>query len=83
MREVPTVTSNNSDIEVESVDYRQGFFSRGDWYVTWRHRRRPWEQKVMRLPISELTGHANVGQQVVEYRVHWRWEAESTGAALG
>jgi len=74
MREVPTVTSNDNDIVAASVDYRRGFFDRGDWYVKWQHRHRPWEYALMRLPLSQLSGRATLGAQDFEYRVHWRWE---------
>ena len=77
MREVPTVVSNDHEVEVAAVDFRHGFFSRGDWYVTWRRRNRPWETAVMRLPLSQLSGRGKLRDQHFEYRVHWRWGEQS------
>lgn len=74
MREVPTVVSNNNDIVAASVDFRRGFFSRGDWYVTWCSSRRPWETAIMRLPLSDMSGTAALAGRRFEYRVHWRLE---------
>lgn len=80
MREVPTVVSNDKDIEVAAVQFRQGFFNRGDWYVTWRQRERPWETAVMRLPLSQISGRARLRQRQFEYRVHWRWQELNASA---
>ncbi len=71
MREEPTVISNDKDIIASAVEYRPGAFNRGDWYVTWVSRDRPWEVSCTRLSQSDTSGSVSHHGRRVEYRIHW------------
>lgn len=85
MREAPRVESSDPEIVVMDVesrrDSRRGH-ERGDWYVTWVTRSRPWEISVMRLSGDELTGTAWHHGQRVAFRVFWQRPGLCVGAAL-
>ena len=76
MWEMPKIKSSDAEVVATEVEFRrrtQGGMDRGDWYVTWATRSRPWEVSIMRLSRSDNAGRAWHHGRFVDYEVHWRW----------